>query len=230
MYYKITNTSANSLLTRLGFYAEFKDSFTLGKFVFNLKKYIFNPNLTKGQNSGSNLTQKIMSQDNSFIITKSSGLQIPREIPHFLVGDDIYLPINIPTGYEFNDFINSVISNKKFDIADYYSGNFYFIELIRKLNISSFVAYHSSEFGTMTLNYYNFTVVDGAVIEKSIWSTEEGIITPENYSEVEENYDNNNSEILLNITIDGFFIEQLKYFEIAESLYKKWGNSLLFAE
>jgi hypothetical protein len=171
-----------------------------------------------------------MSQDNSFIITKSKGLKIPKEIPHFLVGDDIYLPIPIPTGYEFNDFINSVKSNKKFDIADYYSGNFHFIELIRKLNISSFVAYHSSEFGMMTLNYYNFTVVNDAVIEKSIWSTEEGIITPENYSEVEENYDNNNSEILLNIKIDGHFIEQLKYFEIAESLYKKWGNSLNFSE
>lgn len=171
-----------------------------------------------------------MSQDNSFIITKSKGLKIPQEIPHFLVGDDIYLPINIPTGYEFNDFINSVISNKKFDMADYYSGNFYFIELTQKLNISSFVAYHSSEFGMMTLNYYNFTVVNGAVIEKSIWSTQEGIITSENYSEVEENYDNNNSEILLKIKIDGYFIEQLKYFEIAESLYKKWGNSLNFSE
>lgn len=171
-----------------------------------------------------------MSQDNSFIITKSKRLKIPKEIPHFLVGDDIYLPINIPTGYEFNDFINSVISNKKFDLADYYSNNFSFIELARKLNISSFVAYHSSEYGDMTLNYYNFTVVNDTVIEKSIWSTEEGIITSENYSEVEENYDNNNSEILLNIKIDAYFIEKLKYFNIAEFLYKKWGNSLNFSE
>ncbi len=171
-----------------------------------------------------------MSQDNSFIITKSKGLKIPKELPHFLVSDDIYLPINNPTGYEFNDFINTVLENKKYDLRDYHSNDFRFIELTRKLNINSFVAYHFSEYGSMTLNYYNFTIVNDTVIEKSIWSTEEGIITSENYSEFEENYDTNNSEILLNIKIDSYFIEKLKYFEIAESLYKKWGNSLNFSE
>ncbi|MEZ0130768.1 hypothetical protein AB9T88_13780 [Flavobacterium sp. LBUM151] len=170
-----------------------------------------------------------MSQDNSFIIAKSKELKIPKEIPHFFVGDDIYLPINITTGYEFNNFINSVLENKKYDLRDYYTNDFYFLELTKKLNISSFVAYHCSEF-VMPLNIYEFTVVNNTVIEKSIWSNEEGIMTPENYSEVAENYDKNNSEILLNIKIDLYFIEKLKYFEIAESLYKKWGNLLDFSE
>lgn len=171
-----------------------------------------------------------MSQDNSFIITKSKGLKIPKEIPHFLVADEIYLQISNPTGYEFNDFINTVLENKKYALRDYYSEDFHFIEITRKLNISSFVAYHFSEFGMMTLNYYNFTVVNDILIEKSIWSTEEGIITSDNYSEFEENYDNNNNKILLNIKIDSYFIERLKYYEIAESLYKKWGNSIDFSE
>lgn len=171
-----------------------------------------------------------MSQNNSFIITKSKDLKIPKEIPHFVVSDDIYFPICDTNGSEFNEFISLVLTNKKYDIKDYYSNKFDFIELTKKLNINSFVAYHYSEFGMMRLNICEFSVVKNIVIKESIVCPEERIIEPENYSEFENELEKNSPEILLNIKVDGFFIEKLKYFDIAESLYKKWGCSLNFSE
>lgn len=171
-----------------------------------------------------------MSQDTTFIITKSNDLKIPKEIPHFIVSDDIYFPICDTNGSEFNDFISLVLTNQKYDIKGYYSNKFDFIELIKKLNIDSFFAYHYSEYGMMTINICRFSVVNNIVIKESIVCPEERIITPENYSEFEDELEKNSPEILLNIKVDGYFMERLKDFDIAEFLYEKWGNSIDFTE
>lgn len=164
----------------------------------------------------------------SFIITKSKNLKIPKETPHFIISDDIYFPIYDPNCVKFNDFISLVINNKKYDIKDYYTNKFDFVELTKKLNINSFVAYHYSEFGMMPLYICKFSVVKNIVIKESILCPDERIIAPENYSEFENELEKNSPEILLNIEIDEYLIERLNDFEYTKFLYEKWGNSIDF--
>jgi hypothetical protein len=169
-----------------------------------------------------------MSQDISLLIFKENDLEIPEEIPHFINEGVIYLPIVNPAGYQFGQLITMVIDKKQYEILDY-KDEFSFVKLASDLDIENYIAFHSSDFGVMPINYYEFAIVKNVFIKDSIWSTD-GIITSENIDDFEENYEKNKGEILLNIKVNLNFIEHLKDYSSCKSVYEKWGNKVNFYE
>ena len=169
-----------------------------------------------------------MSQDISLLIFKENNLEIPQAIPHFINEGVIYLPICNPTGYQFGELITMVLDKKQYEVLDY-KNEFSFVKLACELGIENYIAFHNSDFGMMPINYYEFAIVENVFIKDSVWSTD-GIITPENIDDFEDNYEKNKGEILLDIKLDLDFIEHLNNYSLCKSVYKKRGNKVNFYE
>lgn len=169
-----------------------------------------------------------MSQDISLLIFKENNLVIPEAIPHFVKEGVIYLPIYNPTGYLFRELITMALDKKKYEVLDY-KDEFSFVKLAYELGIENYIPFHSSDFGMMPINHYEFAIVENVFIKDSVWSTD-GIITPENIDDFEDNYEKNRGDILLGIKIDYNYRDYLRSYDGCKSVYEKWGNRVDFHE
>ncbi|MBJ2126569.1 hypothetical protein [Flavobacterium sp. IB48] len=167
-----------------------------------------------------------MSQDISLLIFKEDNSEIPETIPHFINGGIVYMPICNPTGYLFGELITTALNKKQYDILDY-KDEFSFVKLAHGLGVENYMAFHSSDFGMMPINYYEFAVVENVFMKDSVWSTD-GIITSENICDFEDNYEKNRGDVLLEIKIDYNFRGFLRSYDDCKSVYEKWGNRVNF--
>lgn len=169
-----------------------------------------------------------MSQDISLIISKEIDLKIPPEIPHFINSGVLYIPISIFEGFEYGELIKESLNTNDFQILNYID-DYDFLKVVNNIEVKNFIALHFSDYGTMPMYHYEFTVLENFIVKDSIWSTD-GLITAENIDSFEENYEKNKGEILLNMKMDFDFIEHLKDYSSCKSLYEKWGNKVNFYE
>ena len=170
-----------------------------------------------------------MSQDISLIISAETDLKIASEIPHFINSGVLYIPISIFEGCEYGELIKESLHNNDFQMLNYKSDDYHFLKVVNTIGVKNYIALHFSDYGTMPMYHYEFTVLGNVIVKDSIWSTG-GLITSENIDSFEENYEKNKGEILLNIKVDLDFIEHLKDFSSCKSLYEKWGNKINFYE
>lgn len=170
-----------------------------------------------------------MSQDISLIISKEIDLKIAPEIPHFINSGVLYIPISIFEGCEYGELIKESLINNDFQILNYTDDDYHFLKVVNNIGMKNFIGLHFSDYGTMPMYHYEFTVLENLIMKDSIWSTD-GLITSENIDSFEENYEKNKGEILLNIKVDLDFIEHLKDYSSCKSLYEKWGNKINFYE
>lgn len=169
-----------------------------------------------------------MSQDISLIISTEIDFKISQEIPHFINSGILYIPISIFEGCEYGELIKEVLDKNDFQMLNY-RDDYHFIKLMEKIGLKNYIALHYSDYGSMPMNHFEFTVIENIFIKNSIWSTN-GLITYENIDLFEENYEKNKGEILLNIKMDLDFIEHLRTYSSCKSLYEKWGNKINFSE
>ncbi|OMQ09100.1 hypothetical protein [[Flexibacter] sp. ATCC 35103] len=169
-----------------------------------------------------------MSQDISLIIFAENDFEIAAEMPHFINSGVLYIPVPIFEGFEYGELITDVLNKNDSNMLNY-KNDYHFIELANEIGAKNYIALHFSEYGSMTINHYEFAVLENVFIKDSIWSTG-GLITSENIDSFEENYENNKGEILLNIKVDHNFIEHLKNYGSCKSVYEKWGNKVNFQE
>lgn len=174
------------------------------------------------------ISLKLMSQDISLIISKEIDLKIASEIPHFINSGVLYIPISILEGCEYGELIKESLNTNDFQILNYID-DYHFLKVVKNIGVKNFIALHFSDYGTMPMYHYEFTVLENLIIKDSIWSSD-GLITSENIDSFEENYEKNKGEILLNMKMDLDFIEHLKDYSSCKSLHEKWGNKVNFYE
>jgi hypothetical protein len=109
-----------------------------------------------------------MGQDISLIITKETNLKNLNKIPHIIENGLLIVALK---NNEFSKFINRVLRVHSTDL-DYYHEDFEFIDLIKKLNIKTFLGYHESDWGGIPIDSIRFAVIDNEIIVESIKSDE----------------------------------------------------------
>jgi hypothetical protein len=105
-----------------------------------------------------------MGQNISLIITKSVDTKVPKEIPHLIKNDLLIIALESD---EFSYFVFKVLRSYLTNLQDYIE--FDFVKLINELNLSTFLAFHESEWG-LPIDEVYFAVIDGEVIIESIES------------------------------------------------------------
>lgn len=120
------------------------------------------------------------------------------------------------------------LDKKQYEVLDY-KDEFSFVKLAYEIGVENYIAFHSSDFGMMPINHYEFAIVENVFIKDSVWSTD-GIITPENIDDFEDNYEKNRGDILLGIKIDYNYRDYLRSYDGCKSVYEKWGNRVDFHE
>jgi hypothetical protein len=133
-----------------------------------------------------------MSQSISVIITKQVDAVIPDDIPHIIKNSQLLIALetgNSTFGYIMEDVIKSGNTN----ILDY-TAEYSCIALAAQLGITSFVAYHYSDWADIPYEIHEFTVIDNIFIKDSFLDADA--------KEPNENYAENDAEKLLGIITD----------------------------
>lgn len=100
------------------------------------------------------------------IITKETNLKNLSEIPCIVENGLLVIALE---NNEFSKFINRVLRVHSTDL-DYYTEDFEFIDLIKKLDIKTFLCYHESDWGGIPIDSIRFAIIDNEIILESIRS------------------------------------------------------------
>lgn len=152
-----------------------------------------------------------MGQNITAIVTKQTDIELPEDLPHITKNGQTVIAYNDNFGGFLNNIIKEVLKTGNTDFLSYCK-KYDIAMFIKNLSLTSFAVIHSSDWGGMPVDDYEFTVINNRIIPDSFLNSDSNI-------EFDwEKYEENNAKKLLGIDWDAV-MEYHNYREF-EYLYR----------